>query len=53
MTPTLEKLKGHIALGLSMHPSIPASIQNLLRYSFDISYIDSSFKIIDMYFFKS
>ena len=42
MPPTLEKLKGHIALGLSMRPSISASVQNLVRYSFVISYMDSS-----------
>ena len=48
-------LKGHIALGLSarpcvrpcMRPSV-CPLQNLLhvRYSFEISYIDSSLKII-------
>ena len=41
MSPTLEKLKGHIALGLS---SVCVSVQNLLRYSFEISYMDSSSK---------
>ena len=45
MPPTLEKLKGHIAFGLSVRP-----LQNLLRYSFEISYMDSSSKIIDTYF---
>ena len=40
MPPTLENLNGHIALGLSVR----VSIQNLLRYSFDISYMDSSSK---------
>ena len=53
MPPTLEKLKGHIAFGLSVRPSVRASVQNLLRYSFEISYRDSSSKIIDKYFFKS
>ena len=43
MPPTLEKLKGHIALGLSVHPSV-RPLQNLLRYNFDISYMDSSSK---------
>ena len=38
MPPTLEKLKGHIAMGLS----VSVSVQNLLRYSFEISYMDSS-----------
>ena len=37
MPPTLEKLKGHIALGLCLCPSFHASVQNLLRYSFEIS----------------
>ena len=49
MPPTLEKLKGQIALGLSVR----VSVQNLLRYSCGISYMDSSSKIIDTYFFKS
>ena len=34
-------------------PSVRVSVQNLLRYSFEISYMDSSQKIIDTYFFKS
>ena len=42
MPPTLEKLKGHIALGLSVLPSVHASVQNIVRYSFEISYMDSS-----------
>ena len=33
MPPTLEKLKGHIAFGLSLR-----MLQNLLRYSFDFIY---------------
>ena len=37
--PTLEKLKGHIVFGLSVRP-----LQDLLRISFEISYIDSSSK---------
>ena len=45
MPPTLEKLKGHIALG--------SSFENLLRYSFEISYMDSAYKIVDTHFFKS
>ena len=40
MPPTLEKLKGHIAMGWSVR----VSFQNLLRYSFEISYMDSSSK---------
>ena len=48
MPPTLEKLKGHIALG----SSVRASVQNLLRYSYEILYKNSSSKIIDTYFFK-
>ena len=48
MPPTLEKLKGHIALGScvrpSVRPSVHASVQNLLRYSFEISYMDTSSK---------
>ena len=40
MPPTFEKLKGHIVLGLSVR----ASVQNLLRYSFEILYMDSSSK---------
>ena len=47
--PNFGKLKGHIALGLS----VCVSVQNLLRYNFDISYMDSSSKIIDSYYFKS
>ena len=35
MPPTLEKLKGHIAFGLSVRPSV-CPLQNLLRYSFEI-----------------
>ena len=50
-------MKVHIAVGLpvrpSSRPSVRAPIQNLLRYSFEISYMDSSSKIIDTYFFKS
>ena len=57
MPQTLEKLKGHFALALSVrpsvHPSLCASVQNLLRYSLEISYKCSSLKIIDTYFFKS
>ena len=44
MPPSLEKLKGHIAYGLSMCPSVHVSVQNFLRYSFEISYMDSSSK---------
>ena len=53
MPPTVEKLKGHIASGLSVRPSARGSVQNLLRYSCEVSYMDSSSKIIDTYFFKS
>ena len=39
MPPTLEKLKGHIALGLSVRPTFRlffrVSVQNLLRYNFE------------------
>ena len=37
-----------------VHPSV-CPLQNLLhvRYSFEISYMDSSLKIIDTYFFQS
>ena len=53
MPPTLEKLKGYIALGVSFHPSISpsvrplvrASVQNLLRYSFEIQVIDTYFLV--------
>ena len=60
--PTLENLQGHFAFGLSVHPSyrqsicpsVRASIQNLLRYSFEISYVDSSSKNNwHAFFFKS
>ena len=45
MPPTLEKLKGHIAKGHNALGSfVRAYIQNLLRYSFEIPYIDSSSK---------
>ena len=45
MPPTLEKLKGHIALGSLVHPSVrPWSVQNFLGYGFEISYMDSSSK---------
>ena len=53
MPPTLEKLKGHIALGVSVRPSVRVFVQNLLRYSFETSYMDSSSKIIDIYILKS
>ena len=43
MLPTLENLKGHFASALSVHPSV-RPLQNLLRYSFEISYMDSSSK---------
>ena len=50
--PTLENLKGHIAFASSVRPSVRASVQNLLRYSFEISYIWIPHqKIIDTYFF--
>ena len=41
MPPTLEKLKGHIGLGLSVGACLRPSVrplQNLLRYSSEISY---------------
>ena len=40
----MEMLKGHIAFGLSVRASIRPSVrplQNLLRYSFEISYMNS------------
>ena len=40
----MEKLKGQIAFGLSVRASIRPSVrplQNLLRYSFEISYMNS------------
>ena len=43
MPPTLERLRRHIALGLSLSPSM-CLLQNLLRYRFEISYMDSSSK---------
>ena len=57
MPPTLEKLKGHIALGISVRPavcpSVRASIQNLLRYSLEFHILISHQEIIDTSFFKS
>ena len=62
MPPTLEKLKGHIALARpsvrpsihpSVRPSVRVSVQNLLRNSFEISFIDSSSETIDTYFILS
>ena len=51
MPPTLDKLKGQIAFGLSGRPSVRACarpsvrpLQNLLKNSFEISYMDSSSK---------
>ena len=38
MPPTLEKLKGHIAFGLSVR----ASVRPCVRYSFEISFMDFS-----------
>ena len=56
MPPTLEKLTGHIAFGLSVRPCMRPSVhplQNLLRYSFEISYMDSSLKNdLHIFFFK-
>ena len=55
MPPTLEKLKGHIGLGLSVHACLRPSmrpLQNLLRYSSEISYGFLIEKIIDTYFFQ-
>ena len=51
MPPTLEKVKGHIALA---RPSFCMSIQNLLRCSFKISYIVFLIKkLLTRIFFKS
>ena len=52
MPSTLEKLKGHIALGLSVRPPV-CLFKILLRYSFEISYMDSSSKIMTQIFFVS
>ena len=41
MSPTLENVKGHIAFCLSLRPCVRL-LQNLLRYSFEISYMDPS-----------
>ena len=41
MLPTFEKLN---AFGLSVRPSVRVSVQSLLRYSFEITYMDSSSK---------
>ena len=38
--PTLGKLKGHIAFGLSMHASVRASVTKFIK----IQYMDSSSK---------
>ena len=40
MPRTLEKVEGAYCFGL-VHPSM-SLLQNLLRYSFEISYMDSS-----------
>ena len=48
MPPTFEKLKGHIAFGLSVR-----LLQKILRYSFEISYMDYSSKNNLYEFFKS
>ena len=48
--PTLEKLKGHIAFGLSMHASARASVTKFIK----IQYIDSASKNnCHIFFFKS
>ena len=52
MPSTLEKLKWHIAFGSSVHVSV-RPLQNLSRYSFEISYMDSSSKNNLHIFFKS
>ena len=43
MPPILEKLKEHIALGLSVRHYVHP-LKNLLSYKFEISYMDSSSK---------
>ena len=51
MPPTLEKLKGHIALGSSVHPSVcPFKIDQDTVLKFHIRIPHQ--KIIDLYFFK-
>ena len=49
MPPTLEKLKGHIALGLSVRPSVRASVTKFIKFHKRIPHQI----IIDTYFFKS
>ena len=47
MPPILEKFKGHIAFGLMFRLSVRPSVcplENLLRYSFEILFMDSSSK---------
>ena len=41
--PNFGKVEGHIALGSSARPTV-RPLQNLLRYSFEISSMDSSSK---------
>ena len=50
MPRTLDKLMGHIALGLSFRPSVRASFK-FIKTQLEISDMDSSPNIIDMYFF--
>ena len=47
---TLKKLKGHIALGLSVLPSILPSATNY-KYVFEISLMDSAQKLLICGFF--
>ena len=47
--PNFGKVEGAYCFGL-VSPSVCTSIHNLLRYSFEISHMDSS---SDIYFFKS
>ena len=54
--PNFGKAEGAYCFGLvrsSILPSVCASLQNLLRYSFEISHMDSSSKNNQHFFFKS
>ena len=53
MPPTLEKLKGHIAFGLCVCVCPCVRYKIYKGNSFEISYMNSSSKIIDTYFLKS
>ena len=48
MPPTLEKLKGHIAFGVSVRPCVRASVTKFIK----IQFMDSSSKMIGTYFYS-